>query len=333
MQFVAHDQDGNEIGLQHVLPAMDADVYVFQQSQEPIGLLIAEMLRANGKKVVSETDDDYRNIPEYNPAFQGSDPLQNPGRNRYWLHKIFGASDALSVATPALAEVYDGVCGNVTVIRNYLDWRMWWDTPQQSEVERRKVRVGWMGDLGWRRGDLHVLRGVLRPWLLKHPNVEFVAAGDPRTLDVLDIPKHQRVATNVVEFRNGDLSDITACMDIGLVPMERNRFNEAKSHLKGMEYAACGIPCVATPTESYAEYWLADGVGGLLASKPKDWINALNLLVGDDELRREMGRKAREKAARHTIQEHIGEWESFYAGVIGEGSGAHIDSPRTLIAA
>jgi glycosyl transferase family 1 len=318
VQFVAQDSAGNEVGLQQVLPAMDADVYVFQQLQEPVGLLLAEMLRSNGKRVVSETDDDFMNIPEYNPAYSGSDPMLSPGRNRYWLHKIFQASDALTVATPALAEVYDGICQNVRMIRNYLDWRMWRDAPQQSEVERRRVRVGWMGDLGWRKGDLSVLRHVLRPWLEKHPGVEFVAAGDPRTLDLLDIPKRQRVATGPVDFRNGDLADITAVMDIGLVPMELNRFNEAKSHLKGMEYAACGIPCIATPTESYADYWLADGEGGLLARKPKDWTDALSLLVGDDGLRREMGRKARAKAEQHTIQQHIGEWEGFYREVAGE---------------
>jgi hypothetical protein len=38
---------------------------------------------------------------------------------------------------------------------------------------------------------------------------------------------------------------------VGLVPLTRGPFNEAKSYLKGLEYAAAGIPFIATPTEEY----------------------------------------------------------------------------------
>jgi glycosyltransferase involved in cell wall biosynthesis len=167
-------------------------------------------------------------------------------------------------------------------------------------------------------------------WLEKNPNVEFVAAsGDSRVHDILNVPQAQRVTTNSVNFRDMDLADITAVMDIGLVPLDRIPFNEAKSHLKGMEYAACGIPCIATPTESY-RYWVEDGVNGFLAKSEKEWTSRLDELVADKSLRTRMGEAARMKASQNTIQEHWQEWEDVYGRILGQRS--HADtSNRSLL--
>jgi glycosyltransferase involved in cell wall biosynthesis len=302
--------------LHEVLPAIDADVYVFQQPTEVEYLRVIRLLREQGKRIVCETDDDFRNLPVYHPE-----------RNEWWAgharirDACYALSDAFSVSTPSLAESYAE--HEPVVLRNRLHWRMWADVVPVYERETRRVRVGWMGGMEWRRDDLAVLRGVIGPWLEQHPEVEFVAAGDQRVHDYLAVPKGQRVTTARVAFRNMDLAYTTATMDVGLVPLARNRFNESKSCLKGMEYAACGIPCVATPTSEY-RLWVDDGENGLLASKPGEWVAALELLVGDAGLRRAMGRTARAKAELHTIEEHAGEWERFY----GECVDAEPREPR-----
>jgi glycosyltransferase involved in cell wall biosynthesis len=303
---------------------LDADVYVFQLPLDKTSLVLTRILHARGKTVVCETDDGTHCLPHYNPAYAGTNPAVSPDRNRDWMLKTYREADAMSVATPALADLYDDVNDNITVVPNYLDWNMWEDVTPQYEVERRRLRVGYMGIAHWHSGDLKVLRGVLGPWLRRHPEVEFVAAGDPTMHDFLDVPQEQRVSVAAVDFRNGDLADITAVMDIGLVPLEMNRFNECKSALKGMEYAACGIPCVASPTASY-QTWLESGDTGFLARRTKDWLRALEVLVGDDDLRREMGRNARRKAEQHSIQHHVDEWHDFYRSV-----GADTHAPRTI---
>jgi glycosyltransferase involved in cell wall biosynthesis len=157
---------------------------------------------------------------------------------------------------------------------------------------------------------------VLGPWLERNPNVEFVAAGDPLVHEHLGVPRGQRVSVAGTEFWHGDLADITACFDIGIVPLARNLMNECKSHLKGLEYAACGIPVIASPSESY-RWWVEPGVNGFLADKPKQWTDALNTLVNDDGLRRWMGRCARKSAAHATIANHWRDWEAVYARVCG----------------
>jgi glycosyltransferase involved in cell wall biosynthesis len=307
------------------LPA-DCDIYVFQMPLEQEYLAVIKAVQAAGKTAVCEADDMHIGIPPYNPASRGTDPKLNPQRNRDWLFQCYRQAGVMSCATPYIAEVYSKFC-DTTVIPNYLDWEMWQDTIPCYDVERRRVRVGWMGDSHWRRGDLQVLRGLIGPWLQRHPDVEFVAAGDPSVHDLLEVPEGQRVSVQDTEFRHMDLADITATMDIGLVPLEMNNFNEAKSHLKGLEYAACGIPCVASPTGSYRS-WAEAGDGTFLAARPKDWLRALDELVGDDHARRELGRRARQHAQQNTIQEHVNEWADFYTSV-----SSHTVAAREKVAA
>lgn len=342
---IEQKKDGSRIVYFPMELLPDADIYVVQRRMEVAWVQLAKKLRAMGKIVISETDDYFLGTPSYNPALRGTSPYKRSfavemnekgqqeivaikrerrtsrtmGGNvfvssRDEMHRVFANSSAMVVSTPFLAETYSRFNKDITVIPNYLDWEMWERVTPQYEVERKKVRVGWMGKMKWRAGDLAVLYGLLGPWLERHPEVEFVAAGEPdeKTHDFLGIPKDQRVVYDEAPFL--DVADITATFDIGLVPLEYNNFNEAKSHLKGMEYAACGIPCIATPTESYRN-WVTDGENGFLARRPRDWLRHLETLVSDDALRRRMGRAARAKASDHTIQKRVGEWERYFTSV------------------
>jgi glycosyltransferase involved in cell wall biosynthesis len=308
-------------------PDPDADIYVFQLPRQMEHLGLVQGLQRKDRICVGEADDYDFGLPMWHPAFVALSPVNNKNYNRDWTKRIFEQCDALQVSTPFLADEYSKTINAVVrCIPNYLDWGMWEGVEPCYEVERRKTRIGWMGAAYLRKGDLEEL-SFIGDWLREHPDVEFVAAGSPEIHDLLNVPKAQRVSTTTVTFREGDLADITAVMDIGLVPLQRHPFNEAKSALKGMEYAACGIPCIASPSGPYRE-WVDDEVGRL-AGTSEEWVRALDELVGDSDLRRTMGRAAREKAKRFTIQEHIGEWEDFYDSLLG----THTDRTRARLLA
>jgi Glycosyl transferases group 1 len=268
-------------------------------------------LQAQGKRVLVDSDDAWFDLPVWNPGSRKTDA------DRDNMTALLSAADHVTVATPALKEMYAYWC-DATVIRNRLDWRMWDDTTPAYEGAWTKIRVGWMGNTQWRKGDLEVLRGVIGPWLETNPHVEFVAAGDPLTHDILGIPQAQRVTTNEVSYAAGDLSDITATFDIGLIPLdlstaEARSLNECKSHLKGLEYAACGIPFIATPTESYK--WLEQKACGFTARTPQEWRNSLTTLL-DTSLRHAMGKTGRRVAEDTSIQKGHDEWSD----IIGCGT-------------
>jgi glycosyltransferase involved in cell wall biosynthesis len=56
---------------------------------------------------------------------------------------------------------------------------------------------------------------------------------------------------------------------------------------------AAGLPAVASPQRSYVEAISARG-GGLVADTAAEWREAIARLVEDDELRRDLGAKARQ---------------------------------------
>jgi glycosyltransferase involved in cell wall biosynthesis len=296
----------------------DADVYVFQRRFEfgvPTTIL---RLRKAGKAVVVETDDLYDDLPESSPAWKVlREHPQRVGVDAFNAGCM--VADLVTVSTPALAEHYSRYNPRVRVLPNFLDWEQWSQVKPQCDVERPdgRIRVGWMGWIGWRDRDLDVLRKWLPDWLLKHPDAVFVSIGEkPGGAEVqryLGLPKRQCATVAGVPFPH--LQRIVPTIDIGLVPLTLNAFNECKSWLKGLEYAACGIPCIATPTEQYRQL-VEPGVNGLHATTPAEWEQALDLLVSDDDLRRTMGRAARAKAATLTIQEHAHLWEDAYAGLV-----------------
>jgi len=301
----------------------DADTYVFQRRMEETMAPAIRMLQRQDKFTVYELDDNYDLIPDGSPAKK---VLRDHGdRLRVeWMNDAIAHADVVTVSTPALKDYYSRYADNIEVLPNYLEWEMWNDVQPQYEVERPRIHIGWMGWLMWRGHDLEELRSWIGPWLEEHPEVDFVSIGERRgnakflrkvghvsVHDYLGVPKAQRVTVKAAPFH--ELAKITATIDIGLVPLEMTTFNECKSYLKGMEYAACGIPCVASPTEQYRSF-VREGEDGFLAANPEQWRLALDVLVADEAYRRKLGRAAREKAERMTIQREWRQWEQTWSG-------------------
>lgn len=83
-----------------------------------------------------------------------------------------------------------------------------------------------------------------------------------------------------------------AISDIGLAPLPDNRFTKGKCGFKILQYAATGLPVVASPVGVNAEY-VREGKNGLLASDCAEWIDKISSLLRDVQLREQMGRKGR----------------------------------------
>jgi len=87
-------------------------------------------------------------------------------------------------------------------------------------------------------------------------------------------------------------------IDIGLYPLPFEEFALGKSGLKALQYMALGIPTVATAFGANFRV-IEDGVSGFLVRTAAEWTEKLLLLMGDPDLRRRIGRAARERVVRH----------------------------------
>jgi glycosyltransferase involved in cell wall biosynthesis len=86
--------------------------------------------------------------------------------------------------------------------------------------------------------------------------------------------------------------------DIGLMPLEDTPWNRGKCGLKLVEYAAAGIPAVASPVGANASI-LLHGESGLAVRSAEEWQDAISLLIDQPALRSKMGQTARVHAQAH----------------------------------
>ena len=89
--------------------------------------------------------------------------------------------------------------------------------------------------------------------------------------------------------------------DIGLAPLPDNRFTRGKCGFKALEYAAAGLPVVASPVGVNAEY-VCDGVTGFHAVDIRQWVNTVSKLIENQELRKRVGRVGRAEVQRFDLK-------------------------------
>jgi len=80
--------------------------------------------------------------------------------------------------------------------------------------------------------------------------------------------------------------------DIGIMPLEDDAWSKGKSGFKLIQYMAARRPVVASPVGFNVNIVNESGAG-FLASTPREWIDALRVLIGSAELRRKMGEEGR----------------------------------------
>jgi len=91
-----------------------------------------------------------------------------------------------------------------------------------------------------------------------------------------------------------------AMSDIGLAPLPDNRFTRGKCGFKVLQYAAAGLPVVASPVGVNAEY-ISDGITGFHAASSSQWFDTVCKLIENEELRKQMGQAARKEAQKFDI--------------------------------
>jgi glycosyltransferase involved in cell wall biosynthesis len=82
--------------------------------------------------------------------------------------------------------------------------------------------------------------------------------------------------------------------DIGIMPLSNDPFSEGKASYKLLQYMACGVPSVASAVGMNVEV-AENGRCAVVADNPSGFMDALERLLDDCELRMGIGRAARRK--------------------------------------
>lgn len=256
-------------------------------------------------KLVYEMDDDLWNIdPSNEKAYSWFLNGYDPGDKTY--HTVqdnlcynIEVADRVTVSTDALAEIARKYNPEVVVVPNRIpEWLTTFERPR-----REKLTIGWMGS-ATHNMDWDTASTPVRKFLERNPDIDFHLMG-ARYAEWLKLPKEQVVETDWIQGVDNVWKAID--FDIGIAPLRAHMFNRSKSAIKFLEYAALGIPTVASDVGPYHDN-IVHGETGFLVKYEHEWPKYLRMLANDEDMRKEMGANANAWAKTQTLEGHVNEW-------------------------
>ncbi|MGY1783692.1 hypothetical protein [Geodermatophilus sp. SYSU D00698] len=297
LKTVMAQRPGEDVLSVREVDAEGADVVVLQLPKTRESLDILRLLQAQGVAVVVELDDLFRAVPYGHTAFR---TLKTLSIDEYVL-ACAREADLVTVSSAALLEEYAGH-GRGAYIPNAVPRRIA-ELPPAYERDPEVVTVGWTGSVPTHPYDLQVMESGLQQGLDRTAGrSRFVILGqaaDARTRlhlpeDPVEVPWKQDVDQYLTTM--GEL------FDVGIAPLRLDRFNECKSWLKVMEYAARGVFALRSPSAEYERLGL-----GRRAKRPRDWAAGVAAAVDAPDARREKAAQDRAVVLERHLTEHTAE--------------------------
>ncbi|RIK43876.1 MAG: hypothetical protein DCC55_04250 [Chloroflexi bacterium] len=315
-------------------PASVADRYdllILQRTALTANLRrLIDQMQAQGKLVLFDTDDLvfepamtawHRGVLRLSPAEQ---ELYVDGVQR--ILATLNACDGVLAASPLLAELAQRRGKPAWVHRNAVGREMQvlgdqlYIGPERQENDR--IIIGYGSGTPTHDIDFEVAVPALLDILSRYPQVTLWLMGPLATPPALDL-FGKRVRRYPLTGWQEYLS-LASRLDIVLAPLEPgNIFCRAKSEIKFVEAGLLGIPTVASRIDPF-EYAIESGVDGFLAATAPEWIDALDTLITQPELRNRLGQAAREKVIkRYSLAARTADLAETLAKVstIGAGNG------------
>jgi glycosyltransferase involved in cell wall biosynthesis len=283
------------------------DVIIGQRLNVHSGMEAWRRSRGPFSRLVYDADDDVFSV---NPDNWSAYQLYDKPEIQDAVYHLTQVSDLVTVTTEHLAGVMREHTGNEStmVLPNCIPAFVL----DMARQERARPAVGYQG--GANHGtDVAVIAASVRRFLKRFPDWDLRLGGtDFRpTFKVGERAKYSRWVP-VYDDPPGYYA--TLDFDIGLAPLAMRPFDFSKSNVKVLEYAARGIPAIATDCEVYRSF-IKHGENGFLVKAEHEWLKYMSVLAGDDDLRLRMGEAARADARSWLIEDHWVKWEQAYQGL------------------
>lgn len=265
-----------------------------------------ERLRAQGIGIVWDNDDDIANIPRANPNYAKYGGARRTALVRT-IATMLRSVDVVTTPSAVLAQRFrDAGAADVRVIENHLP-----DAFPGTSVRRDDgITLVWLAGL---EHQIDYQRLRLQETLLRlldaHRDLRILSVG-------LGLGLKSDRYEHIPQADFLDLPRVLARGDFGIAPLVEMPWNEAKSNVKLKEYAAAGLPWLASPIGPYTG--MGESQGGL-AVADDGWHEAIDRMIGDARGRKKLAKRATKWAKGETISKHIGEWEAVYRDAAAAG--------------
>ncbi len=246
-------------------------------------------LKRFGTKLIADLDD---NLLDAHP-----DPASEAWltRQRSKTRLLLRMADQVIVSTPLLAQRVAHLNPCILVSPNALP-EEWIGTSIPSRTNDQVV-IGCYGTLTHLRDFMTIAAGIRTALSRLGTTVRFELCGisvDQRIVEIFGSAGRVTVLPPIPNYPDffRFMRD-KARWDIGLAPLERGRFQDAKSDIKYLEFSAFGCAGIYSNAPAYDA--VRDGETGLVRDNlPSEWAEAIVRLVKDRELRAALVERARE---------------------------------------
>lgn len=246
------------------LERVNPDVIVLQQHLGEVRL--AEMARMRTFSTAFKVFD----LGEYLAAPLRSSRLMLAKDMPDHLRRGLALVDRFIVATPAMAQLYEGLHADLRVLPTRLPAHLWRGLCSRRRVSERP-RVGWIAD-ACGDVDLAPLLEVIRQM---SDEVDWVFYGHcPEELRGC-IRQFQPVVVDAA------FPAILAGLDLdlGLLPRQASLQNDCRDDVRVLQLGACGVPVICSDVRSYQDYHLYPFKR--VANTSRAWLDAIRLHLSD----------------------------------------------------
>lgn len=309
--FVSHPTRGIGIIDGYGRVHHDLDVIIMQRLmfKDVKHILKAEQKRAHRPIIINDLDDWYWGLDPSNAAYAYCQPKNNPDENINHYREIMKISDVITVSTPFLQRKMSEWVGHDHVVRieNCVDVA----TFTRRSIRSTKPIVGWVGSTAHRSRDLEELNGFFDESYRIHHTGHSPSA--PSFTKALGFTPNR--LTTLPPLAPVDYAAKGFPFDIGICPLSDKDFNEAKSWIKAIEYAAAGVPFVASPRSEYIR--LRDEYGiGRIAHTREEWLAHIHELY-DSRVRAAEAQRQRKVVEVHLDVKNMAEaWDELIYGLL-----------------
>jgi glycosyltransferase involved in cell wall biosynthesis len=276
--------------LSDVFATRKADVVLIQREAMIFGPPVIEWLstRLIGRPMVLDLDD-ATYVPYTSPTYGKF------GKALKWFSKtddLIRWANVVTCGNRAIAEYAESKGAQTRIIPTVVDTDVF---SPKARPPNGPLVLGWIGThstFPYLREIFPVLQKLAHTHRFK---IKIVGAGTSE----VNIPG---VEVENLEWKlDREVEDFQS-FDIGLYPIDASLYAEkwaaGKSGFKAIQYMAIGIPFVASPVGAAA--YIGDaGVTHFAASTQDEWLSALERLLSDPQLRKEMGAAGRRHIVEH----------------------------------
>lgn len=322
----------------------ESDIIQMLGLMDTSGLAMLRQYQKLGCRVVVDFDDLHFNVDPFNPAYKnfGMEDVQvkdpktgdvkflwkdgtngfNINANKIRFHSYVAVLKEANLVTcptiylkDAMLEMTEGQA-NVRVIPNAVDFTQWQPLDVRDKFSDG-FRFGWAVSAS-HGADWLFIKAALKQFLEQHKDAKFVCIGDTHMDIRAGLPEGQVEWYPFSDLWEGhyQLRMPMLGLDAAICPLADLEFNRCKSPLKYIEYTAFGWPVVAQNMTPYKEH-IIHGETGLLASTTEEWVNSLNALYNNKELRSKLRFSALQVCKELFDLEKVArEWAQIYTELV-----------------